>query len=89
MLERDGTGRVRTKSLTDHWEPAFGEISEEEARAYVIAELRYTLRQPGQAAWWGWKNPRLDGRTPDEAFAEGQYRPVWLAAVSLRMMEMS
>jgi hypothetical protein len=90
MLERDENGRLRTSSPTERWEPAFGEISEDEARAYVMEELRYGVNEEGRAAWWGWRNVwHPDGRTPAEAWANAEYRAVWLAASGRRMMEMT
>jgi hypothetical protein len=85
MLERDAEGRVRTSSLSDPWQPDFASLDEQDARAYIEAELGWVIKEARRVRWW-WEieNGWLAGRTPATALTEGDYEEVWRAATALR-----
>jgi hypothetical protein len=83
-LEGDNSGRVRTPTLDDPWQPDFERISRREAKAYTNAELRWSTSEQGRRRWWRLPNDWLNGRTRAEALDAGDYEPVWIAANAQR-----
>jgi hypothetical protein len=76
--------QYRTSSLSDPWTPDFASLTERDARGYVDAELRYAWSVAGRRKWWIAPNGWLDGKTPEEALAAGEYERIWRAATACR-----